>query len=99
MQWVRSLLFTTLLFVTTMAFGVVVLLSALLPLSIEQRYVIPRYWGLFETWLAQGGLRHRLRGRGPREPARRAVRLAVEALHGLGNHGADVRRAAGGLAR
>jgi 1-acyl-sn-glycerol-3-phosphate acyltransferase len=53
MQWVRSLLFTSLLFITTMAFGVVVLLSALLPLSIEQRYVIPRYWGLFECWLAK----------------------------------------------
>jgi 1-acyl-sn-glycerol-3-phosphate acyltransferase len=53
MQWVRSLLFTSLLFVTTMAVGVVVLLSALLPLSIEQRYVIPRYWGLFECWLAK----------------------------------------------
>jgi len=53
MQWVRSLVFTTLLFVTTMAFGVVVLVSALLPLSIRQRYVIPRYWGLFETWLAK----------------------------------------------
>jgi len=53
MQWIRSLVFTTLLFVTTMAFGVVVLVSALLPLTIEQRYVIPRYWGLFETWLAR----------------------------------------------
>jgi len=53
MQWVRSLLFTGLLFITTMAFGVVVLLSALLPLSIEQRYVIPRSWGLFECWLAK----------------------------------------------
>ena len=53
MQWVRSLLFTSLLFVTTMAFGVIVLVSALLPLSIEQRYVIPRYWGLFECWLAK----------------------------------------------
>ena len=53
MRWVRSLLFTSLLFVTTMAIGVVVLLSALLPLSIEQRYVIPRNWGLFECWLAK----------------------------------------------
>jgi 1-acyl-sn-glycerol-3-phosphate acyltransferase len=53
MRWVRSLVFTSLLFVTTIAFGVVVLLSALLPLSIEQRYVIPRYWGLFECWLAK----------------------------------------------
>jgi 1-acyl-sn-glycerol-3-phosphate acyltransferase len=53
MQWIRSLLFTSLLFLSTMAFGVVVLLSALLPLSIEQRYVIPRSWGLFECWLAK----------------------------------------------
>jgi 1-acyl-sn-glycerol-3-phosphate acyltransferase len=53
LQWIRSLLFTCLLFVTTMAFGVVVLVSALLPLGIEQRYVIPRTWGRFETWLAK----------------------------------------------
>jgi len=53
MQWVRSLIFTTLLFLTTLAFGVVVLVSALLPLSIDQRYVIPRTWGLFLTWLAK----------------------------------------------
>jgi 1-acyl-sn-glycerol-3-phosphate acyltransferase len=53
MQWVRSLAFTTLLFLITLAFGVVVLAAALLPLSIEQRYVIPRYWGLCLTWLAR----------------------------------------------
>ncbi len=53
MLWIRSLVFTTLLFVTTITFGVLVLVSALLPLSIEQRYVIPRSWGLFETWLAK----------------------------------------------
>jgi len=53
LQWIRSLLFTTLLFASTMAFGVVVLASALLPLTIEQRYVIPRTWGRFETWLAK----------------------------------------------
>jgi 1-acyl-sn-glycerol-3-phosphate acyltransferase len=52
LQWIRSLLYTTLLFLTTMAFGVVVLASALLPLTIEQRYVIPRTWGRFECWLA-----------------------------------------------
>ena len=52
LQWVRSLVYTVLLFAGTMTFGVVVLISALLPLSIEQRYVIPRYWGLFHTWLA-----------------------------------------------
>jgi 1-acyl-sn-glycerol-3-phosphate acyltransferase len=53
MQWVRSLAFTTLLFGTTLVFGVAVLLTALLPLSVEQRYVIPRNWGLFLTWLAK----------------------------------------------
>jgi len=65
MQWVRSLLFTSLLFLTTMAFGVVVLLSALLPLSIEQRYVIPRNWGLFECWLAKAicGMNYVVEGR------------------------------------
>jgi 1-acyl-sn-glycerol-3-phosphate acyltransferase len=72
MQWIRSLVFTTLLFVTTMAFGVVVLVSALLPLTIEQRYVIPRYWGLFETWLAKvvAGIDYVVEGRQnlPKEP-------------------------------
>ena len=48
----RSLLYTTLLFLVTLLFGVIVLVSALLPLSIEQRYVIPRTWGRFLTWLA-----------------------------------------------
>lgn len=52
-QWIRSLVFTGLLFVTTIAFGVAVLASALMPLGIEQRYVIPRTWGRFETWLAR----------------------------------------------
>jgi 1-acyl-sn-glycerol-3-phosphate acyltransferase len=53
MQWIRSVVFTALLFLTTVGFGVVVLLSALLPLSIEQRYGIPRAWGLFECWLVK----------------------------------------------
>ncbi|MCM2310522.1 MAG: 1-acyl-sn-glycerol-3-phosphate acyltransferase [Steroidobacteraceae bacterium] len=53
LQWIRSLIYTVLLFAGTMAFGVVVLVSALLPLTIEQRYVIPRNWGLFHTWLAK----------------------------------------------
>lgn len=51
MQYVRSLIFTILLFLTTAIFGVVVLASALMPLSIEQRYAIPRTWGRFLTWL------------------------------------------------
>jgi 1-acyl-sn-glycerol-3-phosphate acyltransferase len=53
LQWIRSLVYTVLLFACTMAFGVIVLISALLPLTIEQRYVIPRTWGLFHTWLAK----------------------------------------------
>ena len=53
LQWVRSLVYTVLLFAGTLAFGVIVLISALLPLTIEQRYVIPRNWGLFHTWLAK----------------------------------------------
>ena len=52
MQAFRSLIYTTLFFLVTAFFGVVVLISALLPLSIEQRYVIPRTWGLLLTWLA-----------------------------------------------
>jgi len=53
LQWIRSLLFTSLLVLTTFAFGVVILITALLPLTIEQRYVFPRAWGKFETWLAK----------------------------------------------
>jgi 1-acyl-sn-glycerol-3-phosphate acyltransferase len=53
LQWIRSLVFTVLLFLSTLAFGVAVLVSALMPLGIEQRYVIPRTWGRFETWLAR----------------------------------------------
>jgi len=53
LQWIRSLVYTTMLFAGTIAFGVAVLISALLPLTIEQRYVIPRNWGLFHTWLAK----------------------------------------------
>jgi 1-acyl-sn-glycerol-3-phosphate acyltransferase len=65
MLLLRSLLFTTLLFVTTVVFGVIVLVSALLPLTIEQRYVIPRNWGRFLTWLAGAvcGLRYVIEGR------------------------------------
>jgi len=49
---IRSLIYTTLMILTTGLFGVVVLVSALLPLTIEQRYAIPRTWGRFLTWLA-----------------------------------------------
>ena len=60
----RSLLYTTLLFLVTLVFGVIVLGSALLPLTIEQRYVIPRTWGRFLTWLAGAicGLRYVVEG-------------------------------------
>jgi 1-acyl-sn-glycerol-3-phosphate acyltransferase len=53
LQWIRSIIYTVLLFAVTVVFGVIVLVSALLPLRIEQRYVIPRHWGLFLTWLAK----------------------------------------------
>src|SRR5512139_2643110 len=53
LQWIRSVVFTVLLFAVTGIFGVIVLVSALLPLTIEQRYVIPRSWGLLLTWLAK----------------------------------------------
>ena len=53
MQALRSLIYTTLFIAITAVFGVIVLISAVLPLSLEQRYVIPRSWGLFLTWLAK----------------------------------------------
>ena len=53
MQVVRSLVYTLLLFLTTLVFGVIVLVAAMLPLSVEQRYVIPRTWGRFLLWLAK----------------------------------------------
>jgi len=51
MLFIRSLAFTLLWFLVTVAFGIVVLVSALLPLSIEQRYVIPRAWAHTVLWL------------------------------------------------
>jgi len=64
MQAIRSLVYTTLMALITGVFGVIVLISALLPLSIEQRYVIPRTWGLLLTWLAGAicGLRYTIEG-------------------------------------
>lgn len=64
LQWARSILYTLLLFLTTGFFGVVVLIGACLPLTLEQRYVIPRTWGLFLTWLAGVvcGLRYSIEG-------------------------------------
>jgi 1-acyl-sn-glycerol-3-phosphate acyltransferase len=53
LQWMRSLLFTTLLALTTLAFGVAILVTAWLPLTIEQRYVFPRNWGKSIAWLAR----------------------------------------------
>jgi 1-acyl-sn-glycerol-3-phosphate acyltransferase len=72
MLLLRSLLYTTLLFLVTLGFGVIVLVSALLPLTIEQRYVIPRAWGRFLTGLAGTtcGLRYVIEGQEnlPNEP-------------------------------
>jgi 1-acyl-sn-glycerol-3-phosphate acyltransferase len=64
MQAIRSLVYTTLMILGTAIFGVIVLISALLPLSIEQRYAVPRAWGLFLTWLAGVvcGLRYTIEG-------------------------------------
>jgi 1-acyl-sn-glycerol-3-phosphate acyltransferase len=49
---------------------VIVLIGAMLPLSLEQRYAIPRTWGLLLTWLAGVvcGLRYTIEGR--EKPAR-----------------------------
>lgn len=52
MQWVRSVIFTALLFIVTTIFAVFVLIGAMLPLSLRQRYAIPRTWGRLLTWLA-----------------------------------------------
>jgi 1-acyl-sn-glycerol-3-phosphate acyltransferase len=64
MQAIRSLIYTTLMALGTGVFGVIVLISALLPLTLEQRYVVPRTWGLFLTWLAGAvcGLRYTIEG-------------------------------------
>jgi 1-acyl-sn-glycerol-3-phosphate acyltransferase len=64
LQWIRSVVFTVLLFAVTGIFGVIVLVAALLPLTIEQRYVIPRTWGLLLTRLAKVicGLGYRIEG-------------------------------------
>ena len=72
MVLVRSLIFTTLWFLTTAAFGVVILLTLPVPLSNKPRYAFPRAWGRFITWLAGAvcGLRYVVEGREnlPREP-------------------------------
>ena len=64
MQLIRSVIFTVLMFLVTVVFGVIVLVGAVLPLSLEQRYVIPRTWGLLLTWLAGVvcGLRYTIEG-------------------------------------
>jgi 1-acyl-sn-glycerol-3-phosphate acyltransferase len=63
-QWIRSIVYTLLLFLVTGVFGVIVLIGACLPLTIEQRYAIPRRWGLFLTWLAGAvcGLKYTVEG-------------------------------------
>lgn len=65
MQYARSLIYFVLFVAITAVFGVIVLLSALLPLSIHRRYVVPRAWGLTLTWLAGAvcGLRYTVEGR------------------------------------
>lgn len=51
MQYLRSLVYTLLLFVVTGFFAVVVLLAALLPLDVFRRYAVPRAWGHTLLWL------------------------------------------------
>ncbi len=51
MQYVRSLVCTLMMFLATAFFAVVVLLSALLPLDVFQRYAVPRAWGRTLLWL------------------------------------------------
>jgi len=72
MQYVRSFVYLLLFVAITAVFGVIVLASALLPLSIHQRYVIPRRWGLLLTWLAGVvcGLKYTVEGQEnlPKEP-------------------------------
>ena len=72
MQVVRSLVYTLLLFLTTLVFGFIVLIAAMLPLSLEQRYVIPRTWGRVLLWMAKVicGLDYVVEGREnlPKEP-------------------------------
>ena len=51
MQYVRSLVYTLMLFLVTAFFAVVVLFTALLPLDVFQRYAVPRAWGRTLLWL------------------------------------------------
>lgn len=50
-QYLRSLVCTVLLFLATGFFAIVVLLAALLPLDVFQRYAVPRAWGRTLMWL------------------------------------------------
>jgi 1-acyl-sn-glycerol-3-phosphate acyltransferase len=72
MQWIRSAVYTVLLFLVTGVFGVIVLVAALLPLPIEKRYLIPATWGRLLTWLAGAicGLTYTIEGQEnlPKEP-------------------------------
>jgi hypothetical protein len=67
MQYVRS--FVYLKVAATAVFGVIVLVSALLPLSI-QRYVIPRAWGRSPGWQARSAALVHVEGQEhlPQEP-------------------------------
>ena len=65
MQHVRSLVFTLLLFLTTAVFAVVVLVTALLPLNVFQRYAVPRAWARTLLWMLKAtcGLGYVVEGR------------------------------------
>jgi 1-acyl-sn-glycerol-3-phosphate acyltransferase len=64
-QYVRSLLFTLMLFLTTAVFAVVVLVASLLPLTVFQRYAVPRAWGRTLLWMLKAicGLDYVVEGR------------------------------------
>lgn len=53
MQYLRSLLFTLMLFLMTAVFAVVVLVASLLPLTVFQRYAVPRAWGRTLLWMLE----------------------------------------------
>ena len=83
MQLLRSVLFTTLLFVGTLLYAVAVVALGWLPS--HKLYGVARSWARTHLWLLENALRAHLHGRRPGEhPARRA-RLDVEAFVGVGN--------------
>ncbi|MDY0066264.1 MAG: lysophospholipid acyltransferase family protein [Steroidobacteraceae bacterium] len=50
MQWLKSVLFTTLLFASTFVYGVILLVVGWLP---NKRYAVARYWARTNLWLLE----------------------------------------------